>query len=86
MRLIALDETCVKANGSEYWVYAAIDRNEIISMRTFSSMNSLATKLFIEEVLKYCDGNPTFVVYRAPWLKEALEEMVLRYNQESFRR
>jgi transposase-like protein len=24
-RLIALDETCVKANGSEYWVYAAID-------------------------------------------------------------
>jgi putative transposase len=78
----------VKANGSEYWVYAAIDvdRNEIISMRVFSSMNSLATKLFIKEVLKYCDGNPTFVVYRAPWLREALEEMVLRYNQESFRR
>jgi len=30
-RLIALDETCVKVNGLEYWVYAAIDvdRNEI---------------------------------------------------------
>jgi len=24
-RLIALDETCVKANGLEYWVYAALD-------------------------------------------------------------
>jgi transposase-like protein len=47
-------------------------------------MNSLATKLFIKEVLKYCDGNPTFVVYRTPWLKEALEEMHLRYNVESF--
>jgi len=47
-RLIALDETCVKANGSEYWVYAAmdVDRNEIISMRVFPSRNSLATKLF----------------------------------------
>jgi transposase-like protein len=30
-RLIALDETCVKVNGLEYWVYAAldVDRNEI---------------------------------------------------------
>jgi len=35
-RLIALDETCVKVNGLEYWVYAAIDvdRNEILSMRS----------------------------------------------------
>jgi transposase-like protein len=24
-RLVALDETCVKVNGLEYWVYAAID-------------------------------------------------------------
>jgi len=31
-RLIALDETCVKVNGLEYWVCAAIDvdRNDII--------------------------------------------------------
>jgi putative transposase len=87
-RLIALDEACVKANGSGYWVYAAIDvgRNEIVSMRVFPSRNSLATKLFIEDVLKYCDGNPTFVVDRAPWLREALEELKLQYNQESFRR
>jgi len=30
-RLIVLDETCVKVNGLEYWVYAAldVDRNEI---------------------------------------------------------
>jgi transposase-like protein len=39
-------------------VYAAIyvDRNEILSMRVFPSRNVLATKLFIEEVLKYCNG------------------------------
>jgi len=38
-RLIAIDETCVKVNGLEYWVYAAlnVDRNEIISMRVYPS-------------------------------------------------
>jgi len=37
-RIIALDETCVKVNGLEYWVYAAldIDRNEILSMRVYN--------------------------------------------------
>jgi transposase-like protein len=37
--------------------------------------NSLAIKLFVEEVLKYCDGRPTFVVNGAPWLREVLEEI-----------
>jgi transposase-like protein len=48
----------VKVNGLEYWVYAAIDvdRNEVLSMRVFPSRNVLVTKLFIEEVLRYCDG------------------------------
>jgi len=42
-RLVALDETCVKVNGLEYWVYAAIDvdRNEVLSMRVFPSRNIL---------------------------------------------
>jgi putative transposase len=86
-RLVALDETCVKVNGLEYWVYAAIDvdRNEILSMRVYPSRSALATKLFIEGVLKYCDGRPTFVVDSAPWLRSTLEELELQYSVESFR-
>ncbi|MGB9727791.1 MAG: DDE-type integrase/transposase/recombinase [Nitrososphaeria archaeon] len=44
-RLIALDETCVKVNGLEYYVYAAIDvdRNEIVSMKVYRSRNTLAS-------------------------------------------
>jgi putative transposase len=86
-RLVALDETCVKVNGLEYWVYAAIDvdRNEVLSVRVFPSRNALATKLFVEDVLKYCDGRPTFVVDSAPWLRGVLEELGLRYRVESFR-
>jgi transposase-like protein len=48
--------------------------------------NVLATKLFIEEVLKHCDGMPKFVVDSAPWLTGVLEELGLQYNVESFRR
>ena len=87
-RLVALDETCVKVNGLEYWAYAAIDvdRNEVLFMRVFPSRNVLATKLFVEDVLKYCDGRSTFTVDSAPWLAGVLEELGLRYKVESFRR
>jgi putative transposase len=86
-RLVALDETYVKVNGLEYWVYAAIDvdRNEVLTMRVFPSRNVLATRLFVEDVLKHCDGRPTFTVDSAPWLAGVLEELGLRYNVESFR-
>jgi len=87
-RLIALDETCVKVNGLEYWVYAAIDvdRNEIISMRVYPSRNALASGQFIREALEYCEGKPMFIVDNAPWLKQALEDLGLPYNAELFRR
>jgi len=49
-RLVVLDETCMKVNGLEYWVYIDVDRNEILSMRAFPYRNVLATKLFVEEV------------------------------------
>jgi transposase-like protein len=44
-------------------------RNEGISMRAFSPRNALATKMFVEEVLKYCYGRLTFVVGGASWLR-----------------
>jgi len=73
-RLIALDETYVKVNGLEYWVYAVldVDRNEILPMRVYPSRNALAAEQFMHEVLKYCEGKPTFIVEDAPWLKQAL--------------
>jgi putative transposase len=55
-------------------------------MRVYQSRNALAAEQFIREVLKYCDGKPTFIVDNAPWLKRALEEPGLPYNAESFRR
>jgi transposase-like protein len=63
-----------------------VDRSEVLSMRVFPSRNALATRLFMEEVLKHCDGTPTFAVDSAPWLAGVLKELGLRYNVESLRR
>ena len=86
-KLIAIDETVVKANGEKYYVYAAIDveRNELILMRVYPSRNYLTTKLFISEVLKYCENKPKFVVDKAPWLIKALESLGLDFEHQSFR-
>jgi putative transposase len=87
-RLIALDETCIKVAGFEYWVYTALDldRNEIISMKVSPFRSSLTARLFIEDTLRYCDGRPSFVVNGAPWLEGVLKELGLKCEVKSFRR
>ena len=87
-KVIAIDETIVKANGDNYYVYAAIDveKNELILMRVYPSRNYLTTKLFISEVLKYCENRPKFIIDKAPWLIKALVSLGLEYEHETFRK
>ena len=84
-KLIAIDETIVN-NGEKYYIYAAIDveRNELILMRVYPSRNYLTTKIFILEVLKYCENKPKFIVDKAPWLIKVLESLGLEYEHETF--
>ena len=86
-KLIAIDETVVKANGEKYYVYAAIDveRNELILMRVYTTRNYLTTKLFITDVLKYCENKPKFIIDKAPWLRKALESLNLEFEHQTFR-
>jgi transposase-like protein len=53
-------------------------------MRVFPLRNALTTKIFVEHVLKYCDGSPMFVVDGAPWLREVLERLGLGYSVEDY--
>ncbi len=79
-KLIAIDETVVKANKKRYYVYSAVDveRNELILMRVYPTRNWLVTRSFIKEVLKYCENRPKFVVDRAPWPIQALKSLRIR--------
>ena len=86
--LIAIDETVVKANRKHYYVYAAIDveRNELILMRVYTTRNWLTTKSFVREVLEYCENKPKFVIDKTPWLIEAMKNLGLEYEHQTFRR
>ena len=86
-KLIAIDETVVKANGKKYYIYAAIDveRNELILMRVYTTRNYLTTKSFIKEVLEYCENEPKFVIDKAPWLIDALKSLGLEFEHQTFR-
>ncbi|MBS7635224.1 IS6 family transposase, partial [Candidatus Bathyarchaeota archaeon] len=85
-RFIAVDETCVKANGLEYYVFSAldVDRDEVVCMRVYPSRNMLAAESFFRRVLKLCDGRQEFIVDRAPWLREALIHLGLEYYHQAF--
>jgi len=83
---IAVDETGVKVNGQQYWVYSAldIDRNELLAMRVYPSRNMLTSESFLKGVLKHCEGKPEFIVDSAPWLREALVELGLTHQHRTF--
>ncbi len=85
-RFVAVDETCVKANGLEYYVFSAVDvdRNEIVCMRVYPSRSMLAAESFFRQVLKLCYGRPEFIVNKAPWLKQALIHLGLVYHHQAF--
>ncbi len=85
--LMAMDETVVKTNKKNHFIYSAVDieRNEIILMRVYLTRNWLITRSFIKRVLKYCENKPKFVIDRASWLIEALKSLKLEYKHEGFR-
>ncbi len=87
-KTIALDETVIKVNGKQFYIYAALDveRNEIVWMRVYSHRNYLTTLHFVKIVLKFCRNKPVFVVDRAPWYKGVFERLGLDYERETFGR
>ena len=84
-KLVELGETVVKANKKCYFVYSAIERNELILMKVYPTRNWLVTRSFIKEVPKYCENKPKFVIDKAPWLIDALKSLNLKFEHEGFR-
>ncbi len=85
--LVLIEETVVKGNGLNYYIYSAVDkeRNEIILMRVYPSRNYLTSKSFIKETLELCENIPKFIIDKGPWLKSALQSLNLEFEHETFR-
>ena len=84
--IVAVDETVVKTNGRNCYVYAAYDisNDELLCMKAYTTRNNLTTMDFVKSVLKLCKNKPLFLVDRAPWYKWVFERLGLRYKHETF--
>jgi len=46
----------------------------------------MVTLHFIKEILEYCSNTPVFLVYRAPWYKEAFKQTWINISSCNFRK
>jgi transposase-like protein len=80
---VALDETVIRVNDEQYWLYAAIDTdtNEYLHVRLFSTYNSGVASIFLGELKQKHDvEDAEFLVDGAPWLHAALHRHGLRFQ------
>lgn len=80
---VALDETVIRVNDQQYWLYAAIDTdtNKYLHVRLFPTYNSGVASIFLGELKQKHDvEDAEFLVDGAPWLHAALHRHGLRFH------
>ncbi len=85
-RLIAIDETKIKLENNQIFVWAAIDvdTKECLAIWASEGRSSFHAYVFLREVLKYCENEPEVVVDRGFWYLWALKRLGLKYRHETF--
>ncbi|SFC60035.1 Transposase (or an inactivated derivative) [Halobiforma haloterrestris] len=82
---VALDETVIRINDHQYWLYAAVDpeTNRILHIRLFSTTTTALTERFLRELIEKHDvENAVFLVDGAQHLQTALRRRGLRFRYE----
>ena len=80
---IALDETAIRINGQQYWLYAAVDpdTNRFLHIRLFSTTTTALTQRFLRELREKHDvSDAVFLVDYATHLEAALQRAGLRFQ------
>ncbi|AEA46217.1 IS6 family transposase [Archaeoglobus veneficus] len=87
-RLVAIDETKIKLEKKQIFVWAAIDVDtmECLAIWASGGRGSFEAYVFLREVLKHCENKPEIVVDRGFWYLWALKRLGLRYRHETFGR
>ena len=85
-RLIAIDETKIKLENKQIFVWAAIDvdSKECLAIWASDGRSSFHAYVFLREVLRYCENKPEIVVDRGFWYLWALQRLGLNYRHETF--
>ncbi len=82
---VALDETVIRINGQQFWLYAAVnpDTNEFLHIRLFTTTTTALTQRFLRELReKYDVDDAVFLVNHAQHLATALQRTGLRFRSE----
>ena len=80
---IALDETVIRINDQQFWLYAAgdPDTNDLLHVRLFSTTTTSLTEIFLRELRqKHNVETAVFLVDGAQHLQTALQRAGLRFQ------
>ena len=80
---VALDETVIRINGQQFWLYAAVDSdtNRFLHIRLFTTTTTALTQKFLRELREKHDIEDTvFLVDYAQHLASALRRAGLRFR------
>jgi len=80
---IALDETVIRVNDQQYWLYAAVDpeTNRFLHVRLFTTTTTALTQKFLRELNQKHDvSESVFLVDHAHHLSAALKRAGLRFQ------
>ncbi len=82
---IALDETVIRIDDQQYWLYAAVDpqTNEVLHMRLYSTTTTALTEMFLQELReKHNVEDARVLVDGAHHLQTALQRVEPRFQVE----
>jgi len=81
---VTLDETVVRINGQQYWLYAGVnpETNKSFYMRLFTTTTTALTQRFLQELRKKHDvSDAVFLIDHAHHLAAALRRAGPDFNQ-----
>jgi len=82
---VALDETVIRVNDEQYWLYAAVDPDtkRVLHIRLFPTYTTALTEIFLRELREKHDvSDAVFLVDGARHLQTALRPSGLRFRYE----
>ena len=79
---IAIDETVIRVNDQQFWLYAAADpdASKLLHLRLFPTTTTVLTKIFLRRLREKHDvESAVFLVDGAQYLQTALVRASLRF-------
>ena len=83
---VAVDETKIEIDGTEHYVWAAVDCEtlEVLAVEVSPGRSSLDALLFLKDVIAQCRGRPLVRADRGPWYDWPLELLDCEYERETW--